>query len=167
MTNTTLQIILTFVGILGALGLFAGGIGFLWTKIRGGSKEAKTESTDLLTSNDQIKQFYKEQNDDLKEINKVLGEKVDALTREVGEIRGQLIAEKTQNERLEKIFQNRDPETKQFMEFMMQAVKDQSQVAKDQSESHKEIVRVLGEIHTMSKMEHERDFSISATVTKQ
>ncbi len=159
MTNNTLQIILTVMGILTSLGLLAGGIGYLYSKLKSGAKEARAESTDLVTSNDQIKQFYKEQNEDLKNINKVLSDKVETLTREVGEIRGQLNAETRQKEEYLLILKDKNPETKQFMEYMVQAVKDQTTV-------NTEIVRILGEIHAMAKAEHERDFKITATVTK-
>lgn len=167
MENNTIQTALTTVGIIGSLGLFAGGIGFLWSKIKGGTKEAKAESTTIIATNDTIKNFFKEQNDDLKEINKILGEKVEALTREVGEIRGQLNAETKQKGEYLAILQNRDPETKKFMEYMVQAVKDQSQSMKDQAETNREIIRILGEIHVMTKQEHDRDLNITATVTKQ
>lgn len=153
------NIILIGASILAGLGVFAFGGGYLLSKWRTGSKEEQAEGRDLISSNDQIKQFYKEQNDDLKNINNALGEKVEALTREVGEIRGQLNAEVRQKEAYLKILENRDPETKKFMELMTNAVKDQQIV-------NKEIVRILSEIHSMSTDEHNRDFKVTATVTK-
>ncbi len=159
METSALQIIYKIALGLGGLGVCAGGIGYFWGKINGGNKEAKAESTDLISDSEKIKNFYKEQNEELKVINKTLGDKVEALTREVGEIRGQLNAETKQKADILAILQGRDPETKKFMEFMVQAVKDQT-------ESHQKIVDVLSEIHKMAKDEHERDFKVEATVTK-
>lgn len=153
------EIILTGAAILIGLGSFFFGGGYLLSRWKGGTKEEQEESRDLISSNDQIKEFYKNQNDDLKKINTELSNKIEILTREVGEIRGQLTAEIRQKEEYLKILQNRDPETKKFMEHMIKAVADQA-------ETHREIVRVLGEIHTMSKAEHDRDFKVEATVTK-
>lgn len=152
-------ILTTAAEILTGIGLFAFGGGYLISRVKGGSKQEKAESTDLISSSDQIKEFYKNQNDDLKEINRVLGVKVETLTREVGEIRGQLTAESKQKTEYLAILQNRDPETKKFMEMMLTFVDKQN-------ETNLEISRILGEIHSMSKDEHDRDFKISATVTK-
>lgn len=157
-----IKVILGFIiGIPTGLGLFAFGAGYLWSQIKKGNKQGKDESNELIKSNDDIKAIYKEQNSDLKEINKVLGEKIEALTREVGEIRGQLNSEKAQNERLEKIFQGRDPENQKFMEYMINATKTHD-------EFHKELMRIVGEIHTFAEQEHQRDFKITTTtnVTK-
>lgn len=138
--------------------LFFGG-GYLISKWRSGTKEEEAESRDLISSNDQIKQFYKDQNDDLKAINKALSDKVEMLTREVGEIKGQLNAETKVKEEYLAILRGRDPETKKFMELMVQSVKDQA-------ESQKEIIRVLSEIHSYAKQEHEREVHIEAQITK-
>lgn len=156
MENQTLQIILTVIGILGSIGLFAGGVGFLASRFKKGSTE---EKIDVISSADQLTSFWREQVDGYKVVVAELTEKIRVLTGEVGELRGQLTAEKKQSEMLEKIFQNRDPETQKFMEHVMQSIKDQAGV-------NTEIVRILKEIHQMSKEEHERDFKIESTVTK-
>lgn len=157
---TIQEIIAWTFGSLGGLGVLFGGGGYLISKWKEGSTKEQEESRDLISSNDQIKDFYKSQNDDLKSINKAMGEKIEALTREVGEIRGQLNAESKQKAEYLAILQNRDPETKKFMELLTQAVKDQ-QVA------NKEMLTMLGEVYKMSKAEHDRDFKVEATVTKQ
>ncbi len=156
MNNETLQMILTIVGIVGSIGIFAGGIGFLFSKFQKGNKEDKA---DALTSADQLTNFWKEQVEGFKLIIADQTEKIRILTGEVGELRGQLVAEKKQNEMAREILQNRDPETKRFMEHMVQSIKDHS-------ETHKEIIRILGEIHSMSIAEHDRDFKVTANVTK-
>lgn len=157
MENQTLQLVLTIIGILGSIGLFAGGIGFLLSRFSKGRSE---EKIDVISSADQLTSFWKEQVDGYKTVVAELTEKIRVLTGEIGELRGQLQSEKKQTEMLERIFQNRDPETKKFMEHVMQSIKDQAQV-------NGEIVRILKEIHNMSKAEHERDFKVEATVTKQ
>lgn len=142
-----ITIILQVVAVLTGLGVFFAGGGYLYSRFIGGTKEQKAESVDLIASNDTIKQFYKEQNDDLKEINKALGEKVEVLTREVGEIRGQLNAETKQKADYLAILQNRNPEMQKFMEIMIQAVKDQTQVNINFAENQKEMINILSEIH--------------------
>lgn len=131
-------------------------------------KGTRTESGDII-------KFYKEQSDnykdmmekkeaahniEVKEITQTFTEKVNALTREVGELRGQYNAEKKQREQYEEILKDKNPETEQFMKLMIKAVDDQSKI-------NKEVVSLLGEIHTMSKAEHDRDFKIEATLTKK
>jgi len=124
------------------LGILAGGMGYLISSFRGGGNK--------LTS------FWKEQADGYKlmmvEKDRVNDEKFQVLHKEIGELNGRLNAEQALNERLEKIFQNRNPEMDSFMKGMV--------------DSMGQIGRVLSEIHTMTKAEHERDFQISATVTK-
>lgn len=167
MTNIFLKVGLYIIGILASLGLFAFGAGYLWSQAKKGSRVEKSE---VISSAEGSKVFWKEQSEDYKEMMRVKDEKndatvkeltiqINALTREVGELRGQLNAEKTQNEKLEKIFQGRSPEMEEFMKFMIQATKDQA-------ESHKKIVEVLEKVHTFAEMEHDRDFKITATVSK-
>ncbi len=166
----TLDIALKIGAVMGTLGLFFGGLGYVIQKYKGGSKEEKAENADLISSNDQIKQFYKEQNDELKDIIKAKDTafaqreiewngKFNALTKEVGELKGQLTAENKQKEQYLAILQNRDPETKQFNEYMIKAVENQT-------EANRQIVKLLGEIHTMTKDEHDRDFQVTSIVTK-
>lgn len=147
------------LGSMICLGVFFGGAGYLVSKYKGGSSEEKAESADLISSNDQIKQFYKDQNDDLKTINQALSDKIEVLTREVGEIRGQLNAERKQKEEYYAILQNRDPETKKFMEYVIEACNTQAQV-------NKEVLEVLNKLHTLANDEQNRDLKVTATVTK-
>lgn len=154
------EIAIIIMGSITSVGILVGGAGYLLGKWKGSTKEERAESVEILSNNDQIKQFYKEQNDDLKVINKSLSEQIQQLTREVGELRGQLNAETKAKSEYLAILQNRDPETKKFMEFMMKAEQDHAQ-------THAEIIRILSEIHVMSKAEHDRDFKVEATVTKQ
>ncbi len=154
--NTLGTIIVWILGSLAGLGLFFFGGGYLISKFKNGSKEEEAESRDLISSNDQIKEFYKQQNEDLKVINTELRSKIEGLTREVGEIKGQLNAETSQKKEYLAILQNRDPETKKFMELLVKAVEDQ-QVA------NKEMVELLGEIHGIVKAEQERDLKVVST----
>lgn len=153
------KILLIILSSLAGLGLFFFGGGYLISKFKNGSKEEEAESVDLIKSNDTIKAFYKEQNEDLKTINKELGAKVELLTREVGEIKGQLNAETKAKEEYLAILRGRDPETKKFMELLVQAVKDQQ-------EANAGILETLAEIHRMVKADHEKEIHIDATVSK-
>lgn len=137
--SSTIGIVLSS---LASIGILAGGMGYLISSFRGGSNK--------LTA------FWKDQADGYKlmiaEKDRTNDDKFQALHKEIGELRGQLNAEQALNERLEKIFQNRNPEMDNFMKSM--------------SENMVEVSRVLKEIHTMSKMEHERDFKVEATVSR-
>ncbi len=165
--NLYIQYTLAFVGFVGALALLAGGIGVLKGAF---SKKQVEEKSDVISSADQQTKFWKEQVEGFRDIIKELTAKMDKqkddhtvemkkLLTEMGEVRGQLKAESAQKTEYLAILQNRDPETKKFMEYMVQAVKNQT-------DSQQAIIKLLGEIHTMAKAEHERDFNITATVTK-
>lgn len=144
-----LQIIGLVIGALAGLAGVAALLGVAWSQFNKGNR---TEKNEVVNSADTIADFWKKQADDYKEMMKVKDDKnstlINELTRKVGELTGQLTAEKAQNERYEKIFQGRNPEMDTFMKFMIQA-------SKDQSESTREIVRVLGEIHSMASSTHE------------
>lgn len=78
-----------------------------------------------------------------------------------------VIAEKDkQLAMFERVFQNRNPEMEEFMKFMTQATKDQS-------ETHKLIVKVLTDIQKMSMdnsvllQKEAQDLHIEATISKQ
>lgn len=154
------QIITSGAEIIGSLALFAFGAGYLSSKFKSGTKEQKSENTDLISSNDQIKQFYKDQNDDYKKIIAQQTADIHDLNRRVGEMKGQLEIVQAQNKEYLAILQNRNPEMDEFMKFMIKATENQAV-------SQKEMIRILGEIHIMTKAEHERDFKVEATVTKQ
>ncbi len=146
---------------MAGIGILSGGIGYLISTFRKGSAEQKS---DVISSSEQLSSFWKEQADGYKlmmaEKDRVYTDKLEKLTVEVGQIRGQLIEKEKQSAIYLEILQNRDPETKKFMELMIQAVKDQA-------ESHSGIMKTLSEVHTMASMQHERDFKVTATVSKQ
>jgi ABC-type transporter Mla subunit MlaD len=163
----TTTIILTVLGILSSIGILAGGGGYLISQFKKGSK---AENNAVISSADQLAGFWKEQVEGFRDVIKDLTAKLEKqkddhtiemkqILSELGEVKGQLTAERAQNERLEKIFQNRDPETKKFMEIMIQFIKDQAQV-------NSEIVRVLSEIHNYAQQEHDRDFVVTSTIKK-
>lgn len=164
---TLKDILLFIIGSITSLGVLAAGIGYLMGTAR---KKERDEKTEVVSSADQVSMFWKDQANEYKEMMKIRDEKndgkvkdltseVNLLTKEVGELRGQLNAEKTQNERYEKIFQGRSPEQEEFMKFMIQATKDQA-------ESHKGIMEVLNKVYKFAEMEHDRDFTVTAKVTK-
>jgi hypothetical protein len=114
-------------------------------------KAFRNERVEAINSADTLAEFWHKQADEYKDAMALKDEKyteqINKLTRELGEVRGELNAAKASNERLEKIFQGRDPEMQEFMRFMIQAVKDQA-------ETHQKIVKVLDDIHNMSKSNH-------------
>ncbi len=144
--NTYLQILLGICAVTSS-----GVVAFAQLK-----KGNRVESSDIV-------KFYKDKMEEYKEMSDTLRKdytaKHEQLIKEVAEVRGELNAEKKLREQYEAILKDKNPETENFMKYMVQATKDQS-------ESHREIVRVLSEIHAMSKAEHDRDFVVNATVTK-
>lgn len=149
----------------------AGGIGLLVQMFR---KKPRDEKNEVLNSANTIMDFWKNQAEQYKVISdekdKTYNEKITSLTkqftdqiailsREVGELKGQLTSETAQKKEYLAILQNRDPETKKFMEFMLKA-------QENHDEAHKEMMRILGEIHTYAKEEHEREFKVISTVSK-
>lgn len=137
------------VGSLASLGIVSGGVGYLLQSFRSGSSS--------------LSSFYKEQAEGYKVMMSEKDASNDAkfqkMTAEIGEIRGQLIEKEKQNKEYLDIINNRDPGTQKFQEFITQACLDQGEV-------NKQIINVLKEIHELAVAEHERDFSITATVTK-
>lgn len=142
-------------------------IGIAYSQFFKGKSKGEAE---ILSSSEETKKFWKDQAQDYKTMMEerervnvaradALTKQINELTKEVGELKGRLISEQTMRERLEQIFQNRDPETQKFMELMIQS-------SKDQAEAHKEMIRVLGEIHSMATEEKQRDFHVTATVSK-
>jgi hypothetical protein len=168
MDNSFLQWALTAIGALSGLGICAGGFGYLYKSF---SKGAKEEKNDVITSADQIVDFWKQQVEGFREIIKELTGKMEkqkddynlqikGLSNQLSEVRGQLSEKERQSKEYLEILQNRDPETKKFMEFMIQSIIDHTK-------THKEIIRVLGEIHSMSTEEHNRNIKVVSTVTKE
>lgn len=155
-----LKVGLGFIGI----GTLAGGIGLLFNMFK---KKPRDENNEIITSATNQMEFWKKQHEEEKEIGKIKEEKyttrvdeitkdftsqINLLSREVGELKGQLNAEKAQNERLEKIFQNRDPETQKFMEYMVKAMENQD--------------KMLNEIYKLTKSEQDRELKVTSTIVK-
>lgn len=169
-----IQIIEFALGAFAALGIFAFGAGYLVSQFGKGKKE---EKNDIVSSADQLTQFWKEQAEGYKvmmaEKDRSNDEKIQKLTREVGELRGQLTSTQEQNKKLEAIFQNRNPEMEAFMKTIL-AVADQSQkfmadnkiFQQDQHNVMVEIRDFMGHIN-----EHlesvDKDLKIETTVSKQ
>lgn len=165
------QKIQTIITIITGLGLFAGSMAFVIDKF---FTRQKTDKGEEINSADTLTKFWKDQAEQYKvvlgeketayllKIEKIttdFNEKFQDLKERFGNLKGQYEAEKSQRERVESILKDRNPETEAFMKLMIQAIKDQS-------DSHTEMVKILKEIHTMSKAEHDRDFKVETTVTK-
>ena len=172
--------VITLVAVITAsLGVLVGGAGFLvYSYKRAGRQERK----DVTDTADTIADFWKKQAEELKQIlqtkdaefnqkiqdmTKEFNEKIQALTKEVGELTGQLNAEKAQNDRLEKIFQNRNPEMETFMKYMVAA-------SERHDETHKKMIQILTDLHQTSTANHEiweaekdKDLKIESTITKK
>ncbi len=144
--NITVQNIITWISLTGFVGL---AIAQIRTKTR-------SESGDIV-------KFYKDRMEDYKVIaettRKEYTDKHEELLRKFGVLQGEFNTEKALRLQYETILKDKNPETETFMKLVTQAVTDQQEV-------NKEVVKILAEIHTMAKAEHERDFNITATVTK-
>lgn len=173
------EVITLAATIIGSLGLLAGGVGFI---VYSYTKAGRQERKDVTDSADTIADFWKKQAEELKVIlqtkdiefnekiqalTKEFNEKIQNLTKELGEITGQLNAEKTQNEKLEKIFQNRNPEMETFMKYMVAA-------SERHDETHKKMIQILTDLHQTSTANHEifeaekdKDLKIESTITKK
>ena len=168
---TLQQIILYVFGGLGSIGILGGGLGVLINQLR---KAPREEKKDVMDSANSIMEFWKNQAEQLKVINdtkdkeyndrisvvtKEFTDKINILSKEVGTLTGRLdAAEKAKAEYLE-ILQDKDNSSQEFRKFMVDSMKNQL-------ETHQKMVAVLNDIHGMTKAEHDRDFTVNATVTK-
>lgn len=151
---TPLQIAQIAAIVLAGIGTLFGGIGFAIYSYR---KSGRQERKDVTDTADVISEFWKNQADELKLIlqtkdaefqsqitalTKDFNEKIQELTKQLGVLTGQLTAEKALNEKLEKIFQNRNPEMEGFMKYMVDATEKHS-------ETHEAMLKVLADLHGM------------------
>lgn len=118
--NNILEISGIVAGLLIGLAGVSALIGVAVSQYRKGSRD---EKTDVVSSAEKLTQFWREQADGYKlmmeERDKENTEKINQLTREVGELRGQLNEKQTQYEKVEKILQGRNPEQDAFMKTMI------------------------------------------------
>ena len=140
--------------ILTGIGTLLGGIGFAVYSYK---KSGRQERRDVTETADVISDFWKNQAEEMKLIlqtkdtevqaqiaalTKDFNEKIQDLTKQVGVLTGQLTAEKALNEKLEQIFQNRNPEMEGFMKYMVDATEKHS-------ETHEAMLKVLADLHGM------------------
>lgn len=155
------DIVLLIIGSLGTLGILAAGLGYFISSFRKGSTQEKDS---LISSSEQLNQFYKDQAEGYKIMMETKdtknAESINDLSRQVGELRGQLNAETQQKKEYLEILQNRDPETKKFMEFMIASVTSQSAI-------NQEIVKMIKEIYQMITDEHQKELHLDGTLTKK
>jgi len=153
MDYQTLQLILTIGGVVTFIALLAGGVGLAINAFR---KRPRDEKNEVVNSANTIMEFWKNQAEQYKliidEKDRTHNEKITDLTRQVGELRGQLNAETSQKKEYLAILQNRDPETKKFMEHMVNATENQD--------------KILAEIFKMVKDEHDRELKVTSTISK-
>lgn len=111
------------LGFVASLGIFAGGIGYLISSYRSGSKQEKSE---VISSAETLTNFWKEQADGYKimmaEKEVSWNSKFEALTRELGVLQGQLAATEQQRAQFEAILKDRNPETEEFMKNVTAAM---------------------------------------------
>ncbi len=148
------------LAIVAGLVVLVGGIGYV---IHLFTKSTRDEKSEVMSSATQMTDFWQKQAEGYQKImaekDKSNDEKFQTMTKELGEIRGKLQAREEQIKEYIAIFQNRDPETKKFMDIMLEFVRNQT-------ETNKEVARILGEIHKMETDEHDKEFKVEATVTK-
>lgn len=165
--NQLYQTILVIVGSITSLGILAGGIGYCISSFKKGSKEEKNE---VITTSQEIINFWRSQAENLQVIlerkEKEWNERFQLISSELGELRGQLNAEKIQNERLEKIFQGKNPEQEEFMRFMVKAVEGRDKVYADLMSASAEIIKIVGDIQRLAVEEHNRETRVETTITK-
>lgn len=148
--NIYLQYITIGVSLGTALGVAAA---FFWKNKNSSSGEALS----LLQKENEIfrDQLHKKEEAHLREVKEIREEftkQVSDLTEKFGIMQGKYEKEKEEREKFEAIAKDKNPETQEFMKFMI--------------DTQKEVVNILKEIHTYAKVEHDRDFNITATVTK-
>lgn len=162
----------TFAGFA-ALGVFFFGAGFWYSQFGKGKRE---EKDDIVSSADKLTQFWKDQAEGYKTMmvakDKTNDDKIQQLTREVGELRGQLTEKTAAYEKIEKIFQGKDDSTQAFMRTML-GVAEQSQTfmadnVKFQNDQHNIMVEIrdfMGNINTHLK-DANKDLKIEAKISK-
>lgn len=148
----------TFAG----LGIFAGGVGYLWSMFRGGA--------------DSQTKFWKEQVDGYKsmiaEKDARTSSQINDLSRQVGELRGQLNEKTNQAKEYLEILQNRNPEMQKFMETLTAVAQQSQQFMKENVVFQKEQAGIMEEIRASmaninTRLEAvDKDFKIEATVSK-
>lgn len=155
------EIILFIIASIAALGILAGGIGYVISSFKKGGRQ---ERSDVISSAETFAKFWQEQAEGYKSMMESKDikytDQINALSREVGELKGQLNAETQQKKEYLDILQNRDPETKKFMEFMVQATTTQAAI-------NQEIIETLKEIHKMVLEERKKELHLDATLTKK
>lgn len=144
------------------LGVFAGGIGYLWNLFRGGA--------------DNQTEFWKKQAEGYKEMMKEKDAKtsdsINDLNRQVGELRGQLNEKTNQAKEYLDILQNRNPEMQKFMETLTAVAQQSQQFMKENVVFQKEQAGIMEEIRAfMSNINThleatDKDLKIEATVSK-
>lgn len=135
--------------LLAGLGILGGGFGYLVSQFKEGSSKGIKSAEDLMN-------FWKSQAEGYKlamdEKDKVNSTKFEELNAKIGNIQGQLTEKERQNKEYLEILQNRDPETQRFQSTMVESMKYMAEVLKD--------------VHIMTKAEHDRDFVVTAQITK-
>lgn len=143
-------------------------LGVAYAQFRKGNRQ---ERIDEVSSNEKLTSFWKEQAEGYKIMMTEKDSKnqlqINDLTRQVGELRGQLNAETKQKTEYLAILQGKDESNKTFVATMLSVAEQAQSFMKNQGDNNLEVARILKEIHAMAKAEHDRDFKVEATVTKQ
>lgn len=168
------DIIELIVTVVGSFGLVAFGYGYWKYKTREGKDGAKH---DILASAEQLTQFWKEQAEGYKLMMQEKEEKMQTqiheLTKQVGELRGQLNEKTTQYEKLERIFQSRDPEQVEFRKTMLLVAEQSQKFMADTYQGQKDTHGIMVEIkefmqHINDRLEAiDQDIDIKATVSRK
>lgn len=150
--NIYLQYIPTAVMIGTAFGV---GITYFFRSKSSSSGEALS----LLEQENKIfrDQLHKKEEDHAKEVKEIRAEftkQVSELTERFGFMQGKYEKEKEDREKWEAIAKDKNPETKEFMTFMVS--------------TQKEVVTILKEIHIMLQQEAEREIKVDthSTISK-
>lgn len=159
------QISIIVIGSIGSLGLLAFGAGYLMSQFGKGSRDDKTS---IMESAEKLTTFWKDQAEGYKVMmaekdNKNQG-LINDLTRQVGELRGQLNEKQASYDKLEKVLQGRGPEQEKFMATMLSVAEQAQSFMTTQQKFSESMGKLMEQIDTHLKSQ---DLKVVSTITKQ
>lgn len=163
MNMNAIDIILSAVGGFISLGILAAGFGYAYAQFKRGTNQ---QQTDAVESETQLTKYWKDQVDGFKVMVTELNRRVEVLSGELNQLKGQLVEKEKQNREYLAILQDRDPQTQTFMSDMTQFVKDQAVFQKDVHQTMVDIHAFMNSILPYFEMVG-KDLTIEATVSKK
>lgn len=181
MSDSIMRIVWLIIAGIASLGGVIAAIGFIIYSLKKGGQE-------VVSSAGQLSTFWKEQSDGFKQMlvakedawQKLTAEKdaktqatINSLSKEVGELRGQLDAKASQAKEYLEILQNRNPEMKEFMTTMLGVAQvsqtfmlDNKTFQSKQGETMQQVLEFMQHINQHLVQEAGKDIKVEATVSK-